>query len=150
MDKMLAKIAACTDPTLLKRWVKNGTMQANDAIVRAARLRLYQVLPAADPGTLAFDVWQSIHALEDLETAQRGKTIRLGRTRQSIGKVGEQACVERLLLKVEPSTGFDMLVAHGMPHLLFEAVALRHAEEFSESALAQARMRLASLEQGLA
>lgn len=87
-------------------------------------------------------MWVSIHALEELESAERGKTIRLQRTRNLIAQVGEQECVERLLLKSTPSSGYDMLLRRDMPDLLFEAIALRHPGRFSERALANARSRI--------
>ena len=142
LDKLLGQIAACDEPKLLKQWIKNAEAQGNAAVVTAARKRLYQVLPSADPGTLEHDVWASIHALEELESTERGKTIRLQRTRNLIADVGEQECVERLLLKAAPSSGYDMLIRHGLPELLFEAVALRHPHRFSEAALKNAKGRL--------
>jgi hypothetical protein len=142
LKKLLSQISACGDPKLLRQWIKNGTAQENSAVVMTARKRLYQVLPSAEPGTLEHDIWASIHALEELESAERGKTIRLQRTRNLIADVGEQECVERLLLKTTPSSGYDMLLRHELPELLFEAVALRHRDRFSEAALANARARL--------
>ncbi len=146
-DKILQRIEACDDPKLLRQWIKNGLAQRNDAVVRAARLRLYTVLPSAEPGTLQFDIWASIHALEDLESERRGKTVRLQRTRNLIGEVGERDCVERLLLKAAPSSGFEMLLEYGLPNLLFEAVALRHPSQFSDAALDSARRRMAEVDQ---
>ena len=145
MDKMLTKIEACDDPTLLKQWVKNGTIKGEAKIVRAARLRLYSILPAAEPGSLEHDVWASIFALEELEAERRGKTVRLQRTRTLIRDVGERECVERLLLKSTPSSGFAMLVDYQMPHLLFEAVALRHRDQFSAEAIDNAEARMSRI-----
>ena len=142
LEKLLAQIDACTDPKLLKQWVFNARAKGNAEVAHRARRRLYQVLPSAEPGSLEHEVWASIHALEDLESAERGKTIRLQRTRNLISDVGEQECVERLLLKPTPSSGYDMLLRHDMPDLLFEAIALRHPDRFSARALDNARARI--------
>jgi hypothetical protein len=146
-DKILQSIEICDNPKLLRQWIKNGLRENNVAVAMAARRRLYTILPSAEHGALEFDVWASIHALEELEGERRGKTVRLQRTRNMIREIGECACVERLLLKPTVSTGFDMLLDYGLPNLLFEAVALRHPSQFSEAALAKARERMALADQ---
>lgn len=142
LEKLLAQIDACADGTLLKRWIINAEAKGNTVVAHRARRRLYDVLPSAEPGTFEHEVWVSIYALEELESAERGKTIRLQRTRNLIAEVGEQECVERLLLKPTPSSGYDMLLRRDMPDLLFEAIALRHPDRFSERALENARSRI--------
>jgi hypothetical protein len=135
-------IASCEDPAKLRQIAKNARKQGNLDVEKAASLRLYEVLPAEKPGTLEHDVWQSIHALEHSLSNERGKTTRLGRTRNSIAEFGERQTVARLLLKTKPSEGFGMLLERGMPERTFEAVALKHASEFSEKELDAAKARL--------
>ena len=65
--------------------------------------------------------------------------------RNLIRDVGQQACVERLLLKSTPSSGYDMLLQHGLPERLFEAIALRHPTRFSPAALANAKRPVAEV-----
>jgi hypothetical protein len=67
-------------------------------------LRLYEVLPSATPGTLEYDVWQSIYALEDLESTKKGKTVRLQRTRNMIRDRKEAGTVAHLVTKRAAST----------------------------------------------
>ncbi|HYG29543.1 MAG TPA: hypothetical protein VD887_04940 [Allosphingosinicella sp.] len=141
--RALAFIAACTDPKQLEQMVRNARRQNDAEIARAAELRLYKVMPAARQGTLEHDVWQSIHALEGSLTAERGKTTRLARTRQKIGRDGEQRTVADLV-SGKPADGFTMLIERDMPELTFEAVALRHRDRFDAETLSAAEKRLAA------
>jgi hypothetical protein len=144
IDQALFRIAQCSNPKELHTMIKHGLSNGLPQITQAARLRLYAILPADEPGTLEFDVWQSIHALEDALSNERGKTIRLSRTRQMIQRVGELQTIVKLVNKKTPSEGFKMLVDRGMAELAFEAVALRHSNKFEGECLAKCRQRLES------
>jgi hypothetical protein len=119
----------------------NAHNKGEEQVRRAAMLRLYEILPSEKPGTLEYDVWQSIHALEGELSHERGKTTRLSRTRQKITRDGEQGTVADLVLG-KVSEGFRMLVERDMPQLTFEAVALKHADRFKGSVIAAAKQRL--------
>ena len=123
--KILAIIAACDDPKKLRSLIDNAVREKAGEVEDAARRRLYQVQAGPEPGTLAFDVWQSIHALEDALSSEAGMTKRLGRTRQKITRVGEERTVVDLALG-KASTGYQMLIDRGWPELTFEAIALKH------------------------
>ncbi len=140
--RSLEFIATCDDPKKLRQIAANAGRQENAEVREAARRRLYSVLPSEAPGTLEYDVWQSIHALEDTLTDERGKTIRLARTRQKIGRDKEVRAVADLILKASASEGFHMLVERELPQLTFEAVALRHPDRFEANVLEAARLRL--------
>lgn len=137
----LARIAISTDPEALKRTAKNASRLGENSVQHAALIRLYSILPSAKQGTLEHSVWQSIHALEDALGTERGKTVRLSRTRQKIGRDREHKTVSDLILG-KASSGFSMLVERGMPQLTFEVVALKHAQDFDETVLDAARKRL--------
>jgi hypothetical protein len=141
-QRELDHIARCNDPSKLRTIAKHARAQGNADVEKAASLRLYSVIPAEKPGTLEHDVWQSIHALEHSLSNERGKTTRLGRTRNSIAQLGEVETLSRLILKAKASEGFGMLVERGMPERTFEAVALRHADRFEEKVLEAAKARL--------
>lgn len=142
--RAMKTVESCDDPKKLRQIAANAREKGEIAVARAADLKLFSVLPAAAPGTLEFDVWQSIHALEETLTNERGKTTRLARTRQKIARVGELATVRDLILSPRPSEGFAMLIEREMPDLSFEAVALLHTDRFDEVVLDAARARLAS------
>ena len=140
--RALKMIETCTDPDRLRQMAKNARTLGQLSVARAAELRLYEILPAAKPGTLEHDVWRSIHALEDTLTHERSKTTRLNRTRPKIRKIGELETIKSLIMSPKPSEGFSMLLERDMAHLTFEAVALRHADRFDDNVLAAAASRL--------
>ncbi len=134
-------VAGSDDPAKLKQMVVNARRLGNAEVERAASLKLYSVLPSAEPGTLEHDVWRSIHALEDALSSERGRTTMLGRTRQKIARVGEQKTVADLILG-HASDGYRMLIDRDMVDLTFEAVALRHPGRFDADVLDGAIARL--------
>jgi hypothetical protein len=141
--RALERIAQCNDPKDLRRTADNAKSAGNDEVREAALRKLYAVSPAAEPGTLEHDVWQSIFALEGALSEERGKTTLLSRTRQKISRDGEATTVADLVMK-PPSEGYRMLIDRGWPELTFEAVALRHPEHFDHSVLNAASVRLAA------
>ena len=140
--RILAYVRDCVDAQKLRQVAINARKQGNIEVERQASLRLYQVLPSSDPDTFEFDVWKSIHALEDTLTIERCRTTRLQRTRNAIKDESELATVKKLLMKASVSEGFGMLRDRRMLDLTFEAVALRHPELFSDEELSRARQRL--------
>jgi hypothetical protein len=141
VSKMLGFVALCAEPEKLRQIAKNAEARGVPELAKAARLRLYEVLPAEQPGTFEHAVWQSIYALEDVLKQERGKTILLARTRQKIARQGEVQCVADLVCG-PPSDGFQMLLDRKMLDLSFEAVALKFPDKFDEVALDAARQRL--------
>jgi hypothetical protein len=140
-NRAIAYISTCDDPEQLRKIARNAAAGKDWDVQRIARLRLYAVAPAEDPGTLAHAVWSSIFALEDALSDESGTTKRLSRTRQKIGRDGEKATVRDLVMG-KPTEGFRMLIEREMIEYTFEAVALRFPEEFDEDVLQSARARL--------
>lgn len=139
--RALALIADCDDPEKLRRIAANARRLGEDGIDRAASLKLYTVLPSAEPGTLEHDVWRSIHALEGALKDERGRTTLLGRTRQKIARDGELRTVADLV-RGKTSDGFRMLMDREMVDHTFEAVALRHRTLFEDEVILAASDRL--------
>ena len=137
----LAMIAALDDPDRLRRFIANARSKGSRAVEAAAFERLCHVQPEATPGTVQHDVWQSIHALEELLRDERGKTVRLSRTRQKIARDGEAKTVSDLTLKPTPSQWFHDLLDRDLPGLAFEAVVLRHPRTFDAQAQRAAAKR---------
>lgn len=139
--KMLDYVVTCSDAGKLRQIAANAEEKGVPELALAARRKLYSILPGEEPGTIEFDVWQSIHALEDVLTSERGKTLRLARTRQKISRDGIVPCVASLVTG-KASDGFRMLEERDMLDLSFEAIALKYPDRFEPAVLDAARARL--------
>ena len=113
-----------------------------DDVYDAAFQRLIFVQPSAEMGTVAHDVWRTIHAFEELLRQERGKTIRLSRTRQAIVRKGEARTVIGLVLKRNASEAFRMLQERDLLELSFEAIVVARTGDFPNDVVEQARARL--------
>lgn len=138
----LGQISQLKDPDKLRAMISNAKRLGSDIVEAAAFERLCFVQPEATPGTVQHDVWQAIHALEEMLAEERGKTVRLSRTRQKIAKHGEAKTAADLTLKPQASAGFHDLVSRKHPELLFEAVVLKHPKTFDAKVQEAARRRL--------
>jgi len=141
-EKVIAIIQDSTDPDQLRRFMENAKRLKADTVYDVAFNRLIDILPEADPGTVEHDFWRTIHSFEQMLLEERGKTVRLSRTRQKITKVGVMKTLNDLALGKKPSEGFEMLMERGLPELTAEAVVLRHTDAFEEKVTAAARERL--------
>lgn len=141
LERMLQFVERCDDPKKLRQIAKNADGQGAEGVAKAARRKLYSILPAEEPGTVQHAVWQSIFALEDVLKQERGKTIMLSRTRQKIARQGEIQCIVDLVLG-SASEGFRMLLERNLLDLSFEAVALQFPDKFDTPVLDAARARL--------
>jgi len=93
-------------------------------------------------GALVVDFWRAVAAAEQVLREQRGKTVRLARTRQKVERVGVHKTVEDLALSKKPSDGFAILTGAGLGDLTAEYLVLKYQGRFSAEALAAAKVRL--------
>lgn len=145
-QKILEVIAACEDESKLRNWIANAEREGAQEVEDAARRRLIEVRASKDVDDpndpIVLDFWKSISALEHELSLERGKTIRLSRTRQKIGRVGVEKTLRDLTLSTQPSDGYHLLRERGMLDLSAEAVVLRYPDRFEPDVLEAARNRL--------
>ena len=141
-SKAIAIIDSSNDPKQLRRFIENARRMNAPDVREAAFRRLVEILPEEDPGSVEHDFWRSIHALEQVLLEERGKTVRLSRTRQKIARVGVMQTLRDFAAKTSPTQGFEMLLERGMPELTGEAIVLRHTDLFETDVVVAARTRL--------
>jgi hypothetical protein len=88
-----------------------------------------------------------MRALEEALTQEAGKTKRLNRTRQKLGRAGIHKTLSDLALKPTPSLGFKKLVEFGMADMSAESLILKYRDQFEPSVVEAATKRL--LEYGI-
>jgi hypothetical protein len=145
-QKILEMIAHCDDETKLRNWIANAEREDAQEVEDAARRRLIEVRASKDvddpSDPIVLDFWKSISALEHELSHERGKTIRLSRTRQKIARVGVEQTLRDLTLSTHPSEGYHLLRERGMLDLSAEAVVIRYPDRFEGDVLEAARIRL--------
>ena len=145
-SKLIKIIATCSDPQKLQNWIQNAAAKGAHDVEEAARRRLVDVLAATnidDPSdAMVLDFWKSITALELELSEERGKTIRLSRTRQKIARVGVLKTLGDLAVQTAPSDGYFLLRDRGMLDMSAEAVVLRFAGRFDPEIVQAAKDRL--------
>ena len=81
-------------------------------------------------------------ALEEALTEEAGRTKRLNRTRQKLGRVGVRQTLADLALKPTPSLGFVKLVEFNMADMSAEALILKYRDQFEQHVVDAASKRL--------
>ena len=139
---MLEFVSSCEDPEQLRIVVENARKRGGTDLADAAFRRLVTVLPSEQPGTVEHDFWRTVYTFEHVLTEERGRSTRLTRTRQKVGRVGvHQTLIDWALGKNE-TEGFAMLLERGLPELAGEAIVLRHRDGFESEVVSAAQARL--------
>lgn len=147
--KIIAQINGCLDPTKLKAWIKNARANEANDVAEAAFRQLISIVPSEEPGTVEHDFWTTIQAFEHTLSEERGKTVRLQRTRQKVNRVGIVETLKDWALSNKKTEGFEMLIERGMPEFTGEAIVLRHPDKFDETVREAARSRLSTVTDSL-
>lgn len=127
-------------------YLDNVKRLGREDLYPAAFRRLCELSGQNHDDPLDLDFWRAIAAAEEVLRQERGKTVRLSRTREKIKRVGVQRTVEDLALKKQPSDGFAILTGAGLSDLTAEYLVLKHAGRFTAEAVGAARQRLLEAE----
>lgn len=137
-------------PDLTNEWDKDKLRNWMANAKRLGRLDVYQIALRQlcriegrnidDPLESEFAV--VMRALEEALTAEAGKTKRLSRTRQKLGRVGVRQTLADLALKPTPSLGFVKLVEFNMADMSAEALILKYRDDFDQNVVEAAAKRL--------
>ena len=140
--KILAFVERCENPGELESLIRNATKLGNGPVAEAAFRKRISLVPAEQPGSVEHDFWQMVQAFEYALSEDRGKTTRLSRTRQKVGKAGVVQTLRDWAAGSQETAGFRMLLERGMPEFTGEAITLRHREFFEPPVLEAAQRRL--------
>lgn len=141
-SKILEFIDMCDDPEKLEVMICNAKEKGAFEVAEAAFRRRISLVPSERPGSIEHDFWQMINAFEHTLKEERGKTVRLSRTRQKVERVGVVQTLKDWALSNKETDGFRMLIDRGMPDLTGEAIVIRHPEIFGTTVVDVARARL--------
>jgi hypothetical protein len=131
------------DRDKLRNWIANAKRLGREDVRKAAYIQLCRIegRNIYDPLEAEFAI--VMRALEEALSEESGKTKRLNRTRQKLGRVGVRQTLADLAMKPTPSTGFLKLVEFDMAReLSAEALVLKYEAEFEPHVVAAAKKRL--------
>ena len=149
----LARVAEMDDPDKLRNLLANAARMGVAPVEEAAfrRLALVQTEAGeAEAGSVEHDFLQTIFAFEQLLREERGKAVRLTKTRTKFTKSGAIKALESFAEVTGEMTGFDTLMARGLSDMTGEAVILRHPDDFDAATRDAATARLDAAKAGMA
>ena len=141
-SKQLDYIARCDNAAELRNLIARAKVMNATEVEDAAFRKLVGLGIEHPEGSVEHDFWRTINAFETVLKEERGKTVRLARTRQKVARVGVRQTLMDWSKVTESTEGYDMLLDRNMPELTGEAIVLRHAADFPPDVVAAARSRL--------
>ncbi len=151
----LARVEEMDDPEKLRNLMANAGRMGVAPVEEAAfrRLALVQTVAQTEdadiaPDSIEYDLWQTIFAHEQLLREERGKAVRLTKTRTRLTKSGAVKALETFADATADQAGFDTLMARGWSDLTGEAVILRHPDVFDDATRDAAAARLEAAKVG--
>lgn len=138
----LVQVAKIDDPAGLRKMIANAERLDVPSVRDAAFRRLAAIQAEGEEGSVEFDFWRTIHAFEEALRDERGKAVKLTKTRAKIKRVGEVAALADFPVAPDAASGFEMLIARGMPEMTGEAIILRHPDAFDSETRINATKRL--------
>jgi hypothetical protein len=130
------------DKDKLRSWMKNAKRLGRDDVYQIALRQLCKVEGRNIDDPLESDFATVMRALEEALTEEAGRTKRLNRTRQKLGRVGVRQTLADLALKPTPSLGFMKLVEFNMADMSAEALILKYRDQFEQHVVDAAAKRL--------
>jgi hypothetical protein len=130
------------DKDKLRNWMSNAKRLGRHDVYQDALRQLCRAEGRNIDDPLESEFASVMRALEEALTQESGRTKRLNRTRQKLGRVGVRKTLADLALKSHPSLGFKKLLEFNMADMSAEALILKYRAEFDDAVVAAARRRL--------
>jgi hypothetical protein len=126
--------------------IANALLAGNSQLALLARKRKIVLQAALHGATRQVEVeaWNGVYAIEEYRRSKGKRYWRANRTRSAIDNRGGDivATVDDTVSRTKPTDGFQELIDAGLAEFLWERLVLRFPEQFSASAIKQARARL--------
>ena len=133
---------AVNDPKLLRNLMQNAEKAGMPDLVLKCQIRIAQLAGQQFDDALEREFWVAVATAEELATQKNGRTTRLSRTRQKVKRVGVIQCLVDWASDPLTTQGFQILVNGGHPEPTGEAIVIRHADKFPNSAVSSALEKL--------
>lgn len=147
MPLMNERVQKLRTPKDCEVFARNATKMGEHMLAREATRRAI-ALRAASYGATSDaerECLEAIYAYEEILFRKHGRRVRANRTRKVIRERGILAAIEHVVDRPDGTAGFTALEQVGLENFAFEAVILRHAQLFSESAVQRSRERMGQL-----
>lgn len=130
------------DQRALRNLMENAKRLGEDEVWWRALRRLCELEGLNFDAPLNREFHAMLAAYEELLSAKNGRRTAASRTRQKLKNKGVIQSLEDWALSRQPTQGFELLIANGMPELTAEYMVVRHPDRFSEAAVMSAKVRL--------
>jgi hypothetical protein len=130
------------DKTKLRTLMENARRLRRDDVYQLALRQLCRAEGRNIEDPLEAEFEAVMRALEEALTEESGRTKRLSRTRQKLGRSGVHKTLSDLALTAKPSMGFIKLVEFNMADMSAEALVLKFRKRFAPEVVAAAQYRL--------
>ena len=136
--KRLTTVEACD------RFAANATRLERPDLADEARERAIQIRAESHgaESVAEQECLQAIYAYEEVLSSKNGRRTSASRTWQMIKRHGILEAAERAVNRDQVTSGYTALVEMGLQEYAFEAVILRHPEEFSGEAVNRSKQRM--------
>jgi hypothetical protein len=140
-EQAIAEIRRLKTPEQCRAYADNARRLGRPAVIPECLLREAELLAAKHKQARPSNDFER-RIVRDMCLIERLSGKRLSRTWPMIDRHGYVGAVERIVTRLEPSSGFVLAVKNGLQAATFEQAVLDHPKLFSPEAFASARARL--------
>lgn len=142
MDPRVEKLKTPKDCEV---FMANARARGREDLAQEARRRSIELRAKAygANSTVEQQCLEAVYAYEEVLSAKQGRRVSAARTWQMIKRLGVLKAVDRVVSRPEDAAGYTALIEMGLEKFAFEAVVVRHPEEFSFEAVEQSSKRVA-------
>jgi hypothetical protein len=142
MDERVSKLKT---PEECRAFMANARNLGRDDLAEEALLHAVALRVKAHPSHSAVEAEcvEAVCAYEEALAARSGRRLSAAPTWTTIKKVGALQAIDKVVSQPDESARIGALRAHGLEHLAYEHVVVRHRSEFSFEAVELSRKRIA-------